>query len=593
MTHPLASPQHAPLGIQLGARTSNNKPPKQNIPAETYEKILKYWRTKENTTDLSGILTKYLFNPNDWKHYYYEHQWKEYSNVRRALRKTVQMGTLQALLRGKYFIEDNNTGSEPVVESDEKVQIVSEKQPTSSKKNEEEIIIEEEPRKQPKINQVELDEVNTAQPKKNKKKKDRKNKKKQMEESDDETAGDSTFDGFDIQREEDKEPLFELNEWKDDKKQKKKNAKKPQKKKNQKEEQEEEVAEEDGLLNEDNFKEEEGIPVKPIHIDFNAIKKACKSTERIDCIEFPSVVSITKSSATTSKQHEKTEVDESENPKTWIQVVNTDCLEAAILLKKVKKLNPLLLVSASQTSPGGAYTSGANSQEEDMCRRTGLALCLADPYNFHDTRESEWAYPIPEFGGIYVPNIIAIRKPKTEGYAFMDKPTPISMFAMYPYADPPLEKRKVATSSTEEVEEDTAYEYFLSTKLANSMKKKIASLFEVALRKGHDSLVITPIGCGGAHSNPAYHIALLFKEVLSSEIFKDKFKAVIFAILNDNETDSKLANEESEEIEECDEPEAAVVEDLDTSLSKRNNVAIFSKVFHEKEEAPKLEDCLN
>ncbi|KAG2386495.1 hypothetical protein C9374_002239 [Naegleria lovaniensis] len=611
---PLAAAHSQPLGITIGARTTALKPPKYYIPREYYERVLKYMKTKEHTSELAGVLTKFLFSAKDWKYFYFDHRWKEYANVRRALRKLVQMGTLQTLLRGKYFVEEDGEEyfAKSVQEETNKNTTVVES--SSQQQKNSEVVEREEQVKLEAENELDQKQQNTS---KSKKKKEKRRKKKQQEEDldlddDDDNGDDGTFDGFEIQREEDKEPLYELNEWKEDKKQKKKNAKKGNKH-SKKQIEEEEPATEDQLLNEDNFKEELGIPVRTVHIDFNSIKKTCSQTEKIDCAEYDSVVQITSSGAKKpSKHHHNKDLEESSSlHHTIIQVVEGDVLSTAILLKRAK-LNPIILISGSQTSPAGSYSKGGNTQEEDVCRRSALALALADPYRFDENRN--WTYPLPEFGGVYVPHCLVIRQPKSEGYAFCKHPTTIGMMVMYPYINPPTEKRKVADPTTvvtesDESDEDMQYELFVTSKLANSIKKKIAAYFEVALRKGHDALVLGSFGCDNTHSNPAYHIASLFKEVLSSDIFKDKFKAVIFSIAQDNESDSKLKNDSDETLDEESEEssdrqavdEEELTEDLEVSSSvepstntpKKNNLSIFSKVFHGKEDAPTAEHFIS
>ena len=51
--------------------------------------------------------------------------------------------------------------------------------------------------------------------------------------------------------------------------------------------------------------------------------------------------------------------------------------------------------------------------------------------------------------------------------------------------------------------------------------------------KNADSIVLGAFGCGAFH-NPPKHIARLFHEVIDEEEFKDKYKLIAFAILEDH-----------------------------------------------------------
>ena len=51
--------------------------------------------------------------------------------------------------------------------------------------------------------------------------------------------------------------------------------------------------------------------------------------------------------------------------------------------------------------------------------------------------------------------------------------------------------------------------------------------------KNDDSIVLGAFGCG-AFQNPPKHIARLFHEVIDEEEFKDKYKLIAFAILEDH-----------------------------------------------------------
>lgn len=62
---------------------------------------------------------------------------------------------------------------------------------------------------------------------------------------------------------------------------------------------------------------------------------------------------------------------------------------------------------------------------------------------------------------------------------------------------------------------------------------KIRTIFRIGLLHGHDSLVLGAFGCGAFHNPPA-EVARLFHEVMEEEEFKNKFKVIIFSIIEDH-----------------------------------------------------------
>ena len=60
---------------------------------------------------------------------------------------------------------------------------------------------------------------------------------------------------------------------------------------------------------------------------------------------------------------------------------------------------------------------------------------------------------------------------------------------------------------------------------------KMRTIFRIGLLQGHDSLVLSAMGCG-AFANPPAHIARLFHQVMEEDEFKDKFPLIDFAILD-------------------------------------------------------------
>ncbi|XP_068731511.1 uncharacterized protein [Montipora capricornis] len=200
---------------------------------------------------------------------------------------------------------------------------------------------------------------------------------------------------------------------------------------------------------------------------------------------------------------------------TTITVVNADCLEVAIQLKS-EGFNPAVLNMASSRRPGGGYLSGAGAQEENLFRRTNYVQHLADPDKEFDP-ERKWTYRLPEFSCVYSTNVFIIRASEAEGYAFLPHPVSMSFLALSAYCSPPL----------------TCNKQKLNPEVADKTKQKMRCMFATGLYYGHDSLVLSALGCG-AFRNPPRHVAQLFKEVLTEKEFVNRYKVISFAIIDDH-----------------------------------------------------------
>lgn len=71
----------------------------------------------------------------------------------------------------------------------------------------------------------------------------------------------------------------------------------------------------------------------------------------------------------------------------------------------------------------------------------------------------------------------------------------------------------------------------LSGKILRDTAKKIETIFSVAVENGHDSLVLSALGCG-AFSNPPLSIARLFKEAVAH--FQSQLRVVSIAVIDDH-----------------------------------------------------------
>lgn len=204
------------------------------------------------------------------------------------------------------------------------------------------------------------------------------------------------------------------------------------------------------------------------------------------------------------------------NYKSNIKVVESDCLEEGIKLKR-NKLNPCVLIMASSSHPGGGYRKGSGAQEENLFRRTNLYQCMEDPYQLYP--EKSWSYPLAEFGGLYIKDSIVFREGELKGYKFMEQTESISFIASYSYSNPPTET--------------VNNELRISSKFVKHFKKKIDAIFNIAIENGHDCIVLSAFG-SGAYGVPPKHMAEIFKQSIKE--IDGYFKEIVFAIYDDHNT---------------------------------------------------------
>lgn len=157
---------------------------------------------------------------------------------------------------------------------------------------------------------------------------------------------------------------------------------------------------------------------------------------------------------------------------------------------------------------------------------------------------------------MYIPNATVFRGSERNGYPFLNEPRQLSFVAVAgtrmaseliseycisdacnaAYKDPPVETR--------------GGQLYIQGNLVNHIKRKMSAIISIALENKHDAIVLGAWGCGRfvfwwslkslrylnrhcSYENPPNHIAALFKEVLNTDKFKNRFKVVAFAILDD------------------------------------------------------------
>lgn len=213
---------------------------------------------------------------------------------------------------------------------------------------------------------------------------------------------------------------------------------------------------------------------------------------------------------------------------TKIIVRNVDCLEEGVRLCR-EGYNPTILNMASRRHPGGGVMLGAGAQEESLFRRTNLfrSLYQFTEYFINHVWYKKYITPVStgecypldrNFGGIYTPGALLFREDEQHGYKLMESPECLSFISVAGMNRP---KIKDATHIADDLIEGT--------------KNKMRTILRIGLRHGHDSLVLGALGCG-AYRNPPSHIAKLFHEVFEEPEFKNKYRLISFAILDDHNT---------------------------------------------------------
>ena len=215
--------------------------------------------------------------------------------------------------------------------------------------------------------------------------------------------------------------------------------------------------------------------------------------------------------------------------------INMDCVDLAECLISCG-LQPVILNLASAKRSCGAYDLGLSAQEESLCRASNLSLSLyqySDP-KYKSVRESgvavrEVGYPLDlNYGGIYTPDVTFFRHGKTRLYELRDNPFKCDVITVaglsfngrsdFAYADE-MSYRSDDGGFTPEGEE--------------IMLNKIRTIYRMAIEHGKTELILGALSCG-AYKCPPTEVARQFRTVLEEPEFNNKFRLVVFAILENS-----------------------------------------------------------
>lgn len=212
--------------------------------------------------------------------------------------------------------------------------------------------------------------------------------------------------------------------------------------------------------------------------------------------------------------------------------INADCMDVAEALLK-QGYKPAILNLASAKRPCGGWDAGMAAQEESLCFSSNLSQSLyqyGDP-KYKNVRDSgvplkEIGYPHDiNYGGIYTPDVTFFRNNSAKYYTLREKPFRCDVITVaglsfngrtdYSYADE-MSYRSESGGFTPEGEE--------------IMLNKIRTIFRMGVEHGRDALLLGALSCG-AYKCPPSEVARQFRIIMDEPEFKNKFKLLIFAIL--------------------------------------------------------------
>ena len=212
--------------------------------------------------------------------------------------------------------------------------------------------------------------------------------------------------------------------------------------------------------------------------------------------------------------------------------INADCIDIAEHLIK-NGYNPAILNLASAKRPCGGWDAGMGAQEESLCFSSTLSQSLyqyGDP-KYKNVRDSgvpikEIGYPHDmNHGGIYSSNVTFFRNNISKFYTLRDETFKCDVITVAALCF----NGKSHYAGIDELSYQ-ANDGGFTPEGKEVMLNKIRTIFRMGVEHGKDALVLGAFGCGAYALLPSA-VAPLFRIVMEESEFKNKFKLLVFAIL--------------------------------------------------------------
>lgn len=220
------------------------------------------------------------------------------------------------------------------------------------------------------------------------------------------------------------------------------------------------------------------------------------------------------------------------NYETTYDCFNEDAVDVAYDLVK-SGLKPAILNLASNYRPCGGYDDYKSAQEESLCFSSTLSQSL---YQFGKPEAKgvidanipnliSGVYPLNiNFGGIYSPDVCFFRNNKYKNFSLREEIFECGVITVASLSNR-IKKNWI--------NEEAIYFNTDGTLTAEGVeieKNKIRTIYRIGLDNNNDSLVLGAFGCGVFRLLPE-EVSQLFMDVLNEPEFKNKYKRVVFAIL--------------------------------------------------------------
>jgi uncharacterized protein (TIGR02452 family) len=200
---------------------------------------------------------------------------------------------------------------------------------------------------------------------------------------------------------------------------------------------------------------------------------------------------------------------------TQILVTRREVMHAARDLAN-QGMPTVALNMAHEERPGDSVFWGKDTEEAAIFRVSDYFLSLFPKLNKTLKKQlHEGKYHVPEFGGIYSPNVSVFRENQEANFRYLAKPVQIAIIASVPY--------NMCHHSSKHNSPGSKGKYVKGT------KEKIRAILRIAAHKGNTAVVLSDYGCSERRNHPKV-VSRMFKEVLLESEFHGVFKVIDFAI---------------------------------------------------------------